>query len=664
MVLGALAVFAVPAQGGFRQREVHGEQERNSPDGASFLVVDPGGNPLPMADVRFAVEDERPRVIRDGFGGRRPHFLSFPTAPLSSSVDHLLEEQPLVHPDASGMVRVRWPRARALLVSARYRDLWAYRWFPRDWRETAGRGHPADQPLPIELVPDWSLTVVVVDETGRPLETMPVRWRCGDQQCDSAVTGLPGRPPDGVVFEHLGYDLRYASEPLVVGIAGILSPPVQETLDPHRAPPGPIVLRMPPTGSVQVQVLECDGQPRRGSFLVELRFAPDQMAESSRRFEVFGPQPRVGQPTSSGSVTFDGVSLGREIDVFVDGRTQAKTRIRGPSSAGETVSVSIRIEPETPDGAEQDESVVGATQVPEQGSPGSLQGFVLLDPSIPPDGIVVRLRWPADRPALERWELGGRVERDGKFSFTELPVGPARLEICSRSTQFMPLPERPVLFQADLELAPGANEDPRLACIDLRGKVFKHEIRLTGLVPDIAFHARVFFGPARRWTPAHGYEHFWQPPLVLVTPWESIDVDLFAPGYRSISLHDLGERAEASLEPGIPVKLRLNTDGILPQPPRYLKAVLVPAEDPHIGIDWEGPAFGATRELSTLAWKPGRMKVTWIVAEYSEDGNNGGGVAPEVSPTRYVEVLDSDQEQVFEVSLSAAELARLLGEFD
>ena len=49
-----------------------------------------------------------------------------------------------------------------------------------------------------------------------------------------------------------------------------------------------------------------------------------------------------------------------------------------------------------------------------------------------------------------------------------------------------------------------------------------------------------------------------------------------------------------------------------------------------------------------------------MVAEYEEDQTSG--TAPEVFPLQFVDVLDTPAEQVFEVTISAAELARILRE--
>ncbi len=656
ILTGALLALAVPAHGLQRQRtEVDRGVERGSPDEIELLVVDCDGKPLPDAELRFAVEDERPGMVRDESapGGRR-EALYLQAPPDASSVDRMLQYASAVRPDATGNVRIAWPRGRGLLVSGRSSDLWGFRWFPRDWRETAGRALPEGEPSRVELFPDWSLTVMVTDEQGRPLENAVIFLRRDGWRHYGA----------GERFEHLGYDLRNQIEPFVVGIEGLLSPPVQESLDPRRAPAGPIILRMPPTGSVHVQVLEPDGKPSQRRTTVRLRFASDP-APGSLRFD--GSELGVTGMAREGSVTFDRVSLGRELEASVEGGTMplAKTRFRGPSGAGEMVDVSVSIGAGVPHADGEEPLDLGDRLVsgPELSPGGSLRGFVLLDPGIPTDGISIVVS-STDRSSVPGGVAHAGIDGDGKFSIPDVPAGPAKLEIVPRSTAMFRPEEKPVLFRADLRIAPGENVDPRLACIDLCGKVFAHHILLQGMDPGRAFHARVYFGPARRWMPPRCYERIFELPLVLVSPWPSIDVDLFAPGYRSVSLHDLGQRAELELEPGIPVKLRLATVGVLPEPPRYLKAVLVPADEPLIGIDWEGPAFDATREVSTFAWKPGRMKVLWIAAAYDEDGRRGGGVAPEVSPPQYVDVQDSDREQVFEVQLSAEQLARILRELD
>lgn len=287
---------------------------------------------------------------------------------------------------------------------------------------------------------------------------------------------------------------------------------------------------------------------------------------------------------------------------------------------------------------------------------GSFGGSVRLDPDIPPAEIVAILR-----------DLTGRQERrglspDGAFRFEDVETGTGWLELVPAALELQSPAERPVLFRAELGLVAGENATPQLDGIDLRGKLFRHELRVTGRDPALPFDARVFFSPSGRSLSSRAYVRSERHPLVLVTPWERLDVELFVTGYRSLSLFGLGPLTEVRLEPGIPVRLRLVTDGILPEAPRYLKAFLRSASDPGRGCDWEGPAFGPARELLTTASGSGPNRVVWLGVT---DGVHG--IARELSPPQVLDVQDihdPDVEQVFTVAIPTDELARLMAQLD
>lgn len=101
--------------------------------------------------------------------------------------------------------------------------------------------------------------------------------------------------------------------------------------------------------------------------------------------------------------------------------------------------------------------------------------------------------------------------RDGKFGLAVLPPGPARFGVHSRAV-------REPVFALELDINPGANADPRVAAIGLRGKLSVHVISLKGLDPERAFHARAYFQPAGTWMPMPAYLRAWEHPLVLVSP--------------------------------------------------------------------------------------------------------------------------------------------------
>ncbi|HVS11844.1 MAG TPA: carboxypeptidase-like regulatory domain-containing protein, partial [Planctomycetota bacterium] len=320
-------------------------------------------------------------------------------------------------------------------------------------------------------------------------------------------------------------------------------------------------------------------------------------------------------------------------------------KLRGPRAPGETVCTTLTFEP--PDSAD----LARARPSPSPPATGSLRGRVLLDPGIPARAIELKLH--DDSPAARRAALSPLLSADGAFSFSSVPVGPARLEVSTHG--FLPAAERRPLFQARVEVAAGESPATDPVEIDLRGKVFAHTIALKGLERGHDFQASAFFAPARQSQRSRVYLRTGQLPVVLVSPWEALDVEIRVPGHRDVSLLDLRERATVELEPGIPVRLRLRTDGALPEPPRYLKATLVAVDDSHQGIDWGGPAFDAKGEILIYAGKPGPAKVVWIAAKHE----GSGGIRDTVR-AQYVVVRDVPQEQVFDVSLSAAELAEIL----
>jgi hypothetical protein len=279
---------------------------------------------------------------------------------------------------------------------------------------------------------------------------------------------------------------------------------------------------------------------------------------------------------------------------------------------------------------------------------------LLLDPGIPARAIEIKLH--DDSPAARRAALSPLLSSDGAFSFSTVPVGPARLEVSTHG--FLPAAERRPLVQARVEVAAGESPATDPVEIDLRGKVFAHTIALKGLEREHGFQASAFFAPARQSQRSRVYLRTGQLPVVLVSPWEALDVEIRVPGHRDVSLLDLREPATVALEPGLRVRLRLQTDGQLPKPPLYLKAALLPDERSNLGIDWDGPAFDERREIVLFAGKPGRARVAWIAAKH--DGSGGGGGSSGWVRAQYVDVKDTPHEQVFEVTLSAAELAEIL----
>jgi len=95
----------------------------------------------------------------------------------------------------------------------------------------------------------------------------------------------------------------------------------------------------------------------------------------------------------------------------------------------------------------------------------------------------------------------------------------------------------------------------------------------------------------------------------------------------------------------------------LPEPPRYLKAVLVPEDGGHAAIEYDHPAFGEQREIRVPAPGPGRMRVQWLLEE------SGGVRMLHVEPAQIVEVLEVETEQIFVVHLPEDALRNARGGF-
>ena len=633
VALGSLAPSPLDAQ---RSRAPQAERApRLGPDEFRFRIVDADGRAVQAAEVRIAIDRVSPPVTPDPSGQRSPS-----TPPPAKLVEDLFASAGGMHTDSAGDVRVQWPRGRGLLLLARRGEDFAVSWFRGDWRETDGK-YLRNRPQRVRLESDGAFPVLVLNSLGETVNaTVFVRgneWsaRAGSARLRTGAVQCDATDPD---------------ERLVVGVDALLPTPVQMEIDAKRSRSELIVLRLPPVGSVHVDVLEPDGRRTKDHAYVTLRLAPESVPESARRFES-ASGPCAGAVTIDGVARFDYVGLGLELDASLTG-IAVPTRIHGPSSPGETVSAQLDLERE-PDArpASPPQPVASHSQ-----TEGTLSGSLRLDPHVPADQIELVLSSRSD-PANGR-EASASIDRAGRFSFAGFPVGPARLEVWPRSARILSNEERPVVQRLDLVVAEGENHE--LAPIDLRGKLFAHRVELDGLDPTRPFHARVFFTQSGRPLSKRCYERVFQLPLVFASPWPSVEAEIFAPGYRSLSLRGVGERVQIRLEPGIPVKLRLTTDGVLPAPPRYLKAVLVPAEEPDFGFDWEGPAFDATHTLTTTAWRPGRMQVRWIVARYGADRVQGGGAVAEVFPPQFVDVYESAYEQVFDVSISAEELARIL----
>jgi hypothetical protein len=582
-------------------------------------VVGPDGTALRGAEVRHACEDEHDRPIRDPAapGGFRQG-LRLEQPPHASEVDDLLRARAF-----APVGPLEWPAGRGLLVEARHGDSWGFAWFPRDWRETVGLGH-SGEPLTIEVAPDWDLAVEVLDAAGQPVRSTAMRLLREEG-------GSHGLSTDQwpVVFEHLGFELRHDRSAATIRVDGLFAAPVEARVDPRRRPDGPLVLRLPPTGSVELVLQDPDGLPLEREWSVSLGRA--------------GREARSGRYSRDGRILFPLVALGETLDVRFPGRIEDEPEaFAGPTWAGERV-VRTLLTPRRQ--APQPAHTAPALTVPT----GSFHGRLLLEEGVPTSALEVELVDPLERQSRHRLNL----QRTGSFSADDVPVGRYRLEITAHGLLTVPEHGRPYLHQAELELAAGVDQE--LAMLDLRGKLFLHRVRFGGeTLADKECVA--LFGP-RTWPASQrGYLRLPAGAPVLVSAWPKVDVELFVPGYRRVELTDLGAEHTVTLEPGLPVAL--NLVGVpVPAAPVRLAAVLMPEGSARHAIDWKAPTFEPGRPLETTAYAPGPNRVLWVLTR------GGRGQMRETAEPQLVDVRDLGLRQSFTLELAPEELAGWIAEF-
>lgn len=590
--------------------------------------VDLAGETLHGVEWRYVFEDAHDRPIPDerSPGGSRQG-MRFDDPPRPEQVDRALRGREWS--SLGDGPRIELQPERSLLVEARRKDSWGYLWLPRDWRTTTGRAHAEGTPLSLELAPDWDLRVRVEDASGRPTKAVQIGLRCEELRFDERWAPNP----EEYVFAHVGHGARRARDPILVRIHELLDPPVEARIDPHRAPDGPVVLRMPATGAVELRVRRTE-ERRRLDMTVSL-LLEGKAAGSARLRE--------------GVARFEHVGLGLQLTARLQaGVADRRVKLEGPRWAGELVTLELEEPVPLPQPAEEPspfESGHASEVVPA----ATVSGFLLLDPAIPLDQIDIRAGDPS-----RGLNHGPLLERDGKFEFT-LPAGQTRFEVRPKGIQEFTAPELKPVFHLDAVLEPGKNEIAALSAIDLRGKFFAHTVRLEGSA-DVRIHsARVLFGP-RSWPRTQrGYCWLTQPPLTVVSLWPRIDLELYLPGYRAIELYDLERERTVVPEPGIPVELRLVCP-TLPEPPWRLAAVLQPPERLMRVNDWDAPAFDDHRRVRTTAFRPGVNQIVWLLLR------PGGGSSYVTTEPQVVNVLESSVPQVFTLELPPEELARWLAE--
>ncbi len=211
-------------------------------------------------------------------------------------------------------------------------------------------------PSRLELTPDVTLQVQVVDGAGKPVAGV----RVGVQRQAPLATGdLSPRlshveavaitqEPDGLAtFVHLHHrspDLLLAGSWAVVGIEGALAPAVRVDFDPRTPPAEPVRLVLPPTGRLVVLVQDAHGGPMPD----ERVYLTPIVARSSDGRDVLAQRISVMSKQGRGEFPHVGLDLDLQVEAWPQEWPRTELRQPGPRTAGEEVVVTLRFDQRHP----------------------------------------------------------------------------------------------------------------------------------------------------------------------------------------------------------------------------------------------------------------------------------------------------------------------------
>lgn len=285
---------------------------------------------------------------------------------------------------------------------------------------------------------------------------------------------------------------------------------------------------------------------------------------------------------------------------------------------------------------------------------GQIAGSLLLDASIPRRLIHVSVDELQDgEEFLPWWNRRASPGEDGSFLFQSLKPGPRRVTV--RANQL-----REPLFEVEgIEVLAGElNRDPRLQNIDLRRKLFQHEVVLEH--PDNKRYLEGFaaYGPAgaEELENRHALN---EGRFVLFSSHEVIDLEVSASGFRTELRKGVAGAVTIPLRRGPSLTLAITGEAELPSAPIFLRAALRPAGSDSNQIDLDVAAFDERREIGLRAPGPGKMEIVWIVEHRRSEDSAMASIA-KLERQWTIEVLDFDEGQHFEVELSPADMKEIL----
>jgi len=284
---------------------------------------------------------------------------------------------------------------------------------------------------------------------------------------------------------------------------------------------------------------------------------------------------------------------------------------------------------------------------------GGIEGSVILDEGIPPELLSVRVQELQGEEEHLDWDTRQQsLDADLKFRFGRLLPGlrPVAIRAESQHTDLIRI--------EDVEVVSGqVCRDPRLQQIDLRGRLFYHEIELIGEEPEERLQGDVLFGPAGA---EETDERLWLSgkTVKIISQAPEIDVVIQASGYRQEELRGLSGRAELRLSKGLAVTLVLIGDAELPRPPVFIKPFLVPVEADGGSIDFGGDSLDERRVVTTKVTQPGLTKLRWLIERRTP--TSSVATSHELEREQRFDVLDIDGTQQFEIELTQEEMDELV----
>ncbi len=285
---------------------------------------------------------------------------------------------------------------------------------------------------------------------------------------------------------------------------------------------------------------------------------------------------------------------------------------------------------------------------------GEISGSVIADAGIPLGRLLVQvLPHPADSESLSSRDRSSPVQATGAFRIGGLTSGLRGLNLSmSRSSAVL-------LSVPDIQVIAGSkSSDSRLQPLDLRGKLWAHELTL------VAPNANAKIQGSLRYA-AEGSEELdiqvWgiSSVITMLSATPRVDFELLCDGFRPERRTGFSGKEVIQLRRGLPVKLILTGAGQIPDPPLFLSATLQRPPGGFASYGGNIQSFGESREIEIIAPEPGRLVVTWMISK--QMGQGGIGTSSVSEPPQYVELLDVGGEQVFEALLSAEERTRIIG---